>query len=161
MLEISFSLDLAQYQNEHWSENHYLQITPRKNSENLSFIIRVISVKRRGESVTVVCQVDVSKNRSLINEYFGLQSKWSIKLFMNITTQIREYSALAKCETLPLMNQILTPPRHMTRAVSHQQVKTYMKTLDVNQPQAEAISSAIGRESGFVLIQGPPGFIIF
>jgi senataxin len=56
-----------------------------------------------------------------------------------------------------LCRDILTPSASKRQAPSKLSVEKAMKTYAVNQPQAEAIVTGVEQQSGFVLIQGPPG----
>ncbi|KAG1457054.1 hypothetical protein G6F56_006696 [Rhizopus delemar] len=69
---------------------------------------------------------------------------------------MREYAALEALEHYELGSEILRPTS-TSITLNPSTVQQYCKNYGVNEPQAEAIASAIQKKNGFSLIQGPPG----
>lgn len=57
-------------------------------------------------------------------------------------------------EFYDLGQDIIQPKRSSLPKPSHEQIEQYRERYDVNEPQAEAIVSAIQKKKGFSLIQG-------
>ena len=80
-------------------------------------------------------------------------STWEVLRIFSLTTVHREYTAITQLPMLSLSQEILRPNfrkhRPEKRAVEDAMVK-----FQANQPQAEAIISAVHQKTGFVLIQG-------
>lgn len=67
---------------------------------------------------------------------------------------MREYSALEGLEYYDLGQDIIQPKLNSTPKPTREQVEQCRERYDVNEPQAEAIVSAIQKKRGFSLIQG-------
>jgi hypothetical protein len=67
---------------------------------------------------------------------------------------MREYTALEALEYYDLGKDIIQPKRSPVAKPSHASIEQYRERYDVNEPQAEAIVSAIQKRRGFSLIQG-------
>ncbi|KAL1923959.1 uncharacterized protein VTP21DRAFT_6994 [Calcarisporiella thermophila] len=104
----------------------------------------------------------------VVRSYFGLKdahfaailipgsSLNCIRLFSLVTVH-REYAALHGLAYYDLCECILNPTGSKRTFPKVEELEKYMRTFNVNQPQAEAIIGAIRQPSGFTLIQGPPG----
>lgn len=67
---------------------------------------------------------------------------------------MREYAALEALEYYDLSKDIIQPKRSPVAKPSQAAIEQYRARYDVNEPQAEAIVSAIQKKRGFSLIQG-------
>ncbi|KAJ2590427.1 DEAD-box type RNA helicase, partial [Coemansia sp. RSA 1722] len=88
------------------------------------------------------------------------RSTWEFVKLFSATPVHREYAALRSLPYLneKLVEEILHPRGHgVSQALSQTEVVKCMKVHALNQPQAEAVTTAIKRDHGFTLIQGPPG----
>ncbi|KAJ2816813.1 DEAD-box type RNA helicase, partial [Coemansia furcata] len=88
-----------------------------------------------------------------------LNSTWEFCKLYSLTPTHREYSALMSLPYLDesLVSEIMAPKLLNRKTIGRLEVTSYMKAHALNQPQAEAVVSAIKRDHGFSLIQGPPG----
>ncbi|KAJ2908318.1 DEAD-box type RNA helicase, partial [Coemansia aciculifera] len=88
-----------------------------------------------------------------------LHSTWEFCKLYSLTPTHREYSALMSLPYLgeSLVKEILQPKLLARKTIGRLEVASFMKAHALNQPQAEAVVSAIKRDHGFSLIQGPPG----
>ncbi|KAJ1770323.1 DEAD-box type RNA helicase [Coemansia sp. RSA 1813] len=114
---------------------------------------------RKGAEMVVRVYFHGSRIALMLNR-MTLNSCWEFfKLYSMIPIR-REYAALLSLEYLDenLVKEILCPRESLRRkALSRTEVQQVMKAHALNQPQAEAVASAIKLENGFTLIQGPPG----
>ncbi|KAJ1904377.1 DEAD-box type RNA helicase, partial [Coemansia sp. S17] len=111
-------------------------------------------------SATVVMRVYFQGPRlaTFLNKLV-LNSSWEFCKLYSLTPAHREYSALMSLPYLDesLVREILNPKLLARKTVGRLEVASFMKAHALNQPQAEAVVSAIKRDHGFSLIQGPPG----
>lgn len=75
-------------------------------------------------------------------------------IVFSLTTAMREYAALGGLEFYDLGKDIIQPSLNPTPKPTPAQIAQYRERYDVNEPQAEAIVSAIQKKKGFSLIQG-------
>lgn len=155
-LEVAFSIPYKEYENDPWSENMVLLISP-ENNPSMKFPALIKNVKKGWDLVTIHCSVNFNILGPNVSGSLYLKTSWTAKLLMNLTTEVREYSALGKFNCFRLLNHILKPPKDFFNKSESSQVGSYMSKLAVNKPQAIAIARASEQENGFVLIQGPPG----
>ena len=146
----------SDYQNELWGENTLLITYPVSNEKEV-IICLVKHIKRRQEGVIIVCHVNLIGRQNKFGNLLLPKSQWSFKLLMSLATDIREYEALSKFNTLALHRLILSPPNRRSTQSSSTRISQYIEKLGINEPQAVAICKAMDQETGFTLIQGPPG----
>ncbi|KAJ2065499.1 DEAD-box type RNA helicase [Coemansia sp. S146] len=125
-----------------------------------TFLAMVKSRVSGRESATVVMRVYFHGPRlaTFLNKLV-LNSSWEFCKLYSLTPTHREYSALISLPYLDenLVNEILRPKLLTRKTIGRLEVASFMKAHALNQPQAEAVVSAIKRDHGFSLIQGPPG----
>ncbi|KAI8324439.1 P-loop containing nucleoside triphosphate hydrolase protein, partial [Martensiomyces pterosporus] len=112
------------------------------------------------DSVQVVVRVFFQGARlALFLNKLVLKSMWEFFKLYSLTPMHREYAALRSLPYLneKLVEEVLAPRPIVHEALGRLEVQECMKTHALNQPQAEAVVSAIKRDHGFTLIQGPPG----
>ncbi|EKM51498.1 uncharacterized protein PHACADRAFT_199007 [Phanerochaete carnosa HHB-10118-sp] len=83
-------------------------------------------------------------------------SSWMISKITSLTTIHREYSSLMALPYYDLCPAILDANLLQSARANLDDVNQTMKAYNLNEPQANAILSAL-RTAGFSLIQGPPG----
>ncbi|KAJ2738716.1 hypothetical protein GGI20_006230, partial [Coemansia sp. BCRC 34301] len=112
------------------------------------------------ERATVIMRVHFHGPRlaTFLNKLV-LNSSWEFCKLYSLTPTHREYSALMSLPYLneSLVKEILQPKTLSRETLGRLEVSRFMKAHALNQPQAEAVVSAIKRDHGFSLIQGPPG----
>ncbi|KAJ2734626.1 DEAD-box type RNA helicase [Coemansia sp. BCRC 34962] len=112
------------------------------------------------ENATVVMRVYFQGPRlAMFLNKLVLNSSWEFCKLYSLTPTHREYSALMSLPYLNenLVKEILWPKLLARKTIERREVAKFMKAHALNQPQAEAVVSAIKRDHGFSLIQGPPG----
>ncbi|KAG0762590.1 hypothetical protein G6F16_005643 [Rhizopus arrhizus] len=122
-----------------------------------AFLGKVASInqtKNMGE-VTIRCYF--TPNRIGVLNSISPKTSWSILRIMSLTTAMREYAALEALEHYELGPEILNPAPTAIAKPGALIIQQYCKNYNVNEPQAEAIATAIQKRKGFSLIQGPPG----
>ena len=146
----------SDYQNDTLGDNMLLIIAPMQNEkESLSTLVK--QVKRRQEDVRIICHVNLQGRQNRFGNLMSMKSQWSAKSLTSLATDIREYDALSKLNSLALFRLILNPPNWKSDRIQQLRVAQYVGKLGVNEPQAVAICKALDQEHGFSLIQGPPG----
>ncbi|KAJ2440651.1 DEAD-box type RNA helicase, partial [Coemansia sp. RSA 2424] len=125
-----------------------------------TFLAMVKSRAFGREHATVVMRVYFQGSRlaTFLNKLV-FNSTWEFCKLYSLTPTHREYSALMSLPYLDetLVKEILHPKLLARKTLGRLEVASFMKAHALNQPQAEAVVSAIKRDHGFSLIQGPPG----
>ncbi|KAJ3343210.1 DEAD-box type RNA helicase, partial [Kappamyces sp. JEL0680] len=155
--QADFIMSYTDLKADSWNENSLLYMTPTSKDESIVVLVR--EVKRRKLDSVLVCEFNTKQERASLSTSFRLQSPWTAKLLMSLTTQFREFVALSKLNALALFSSILRPVQQNLAPTSNTKVDQLMRSLNVNEPQAMAIARASEQDSGFVLIQGPPGLM--
>ncbi|KAG1414926.1 hypothetical protein G6F58_006718 [Rhizopus delemar] len=131
-----------------------MSVKPWKGRAFLGKINSINQTKNMGE---VSVRAYFGPDRISILNSLSPKTVWSMLRIMSLTTAMREYAALEGLEHYDLGPEILSPTPTTMKKPSTSVIQQYCTNYNVNEPQAEAIASAIQKKKGFSLIQGPPG----
>lgn len=152
--ELQFLAKNQDFRDIGWGDNTILSAT--SVGSNKPVLLRISSVVVKSSEVRFKCQADFSKGNTY-GQICILNSKWKLFELFSLTTTVREYQTLVCLEDLPLVDDVLVPKSYASTPIQETVIKRYIETLGINRPQALAIFAAVSQESGFVLIEGPPG----
>jgi AAA domain/SEN1 N terminal len=150
--QISLLMSWENHKSENWGENSVLILNSKDEKFNVVALVR--KVRNIKSDIVLDCEINIIPAEKY---NFAKNSEWTGRYLLSMTTQIREYQALSRLNSIALYQTIINPPRLGAIPFDSLSLDQLMKNLTVNEPQAIAISRALKQKTGFVLIQGPPG----
>jgi superfamily I DNA and/or RNA helicase len=150
-----------------WTE-HLIVLLKNVDDMEKSVLARIKATKNKRNEAEVCLETRLSGTKiHLVNEFrltktnYRKDTKWEVVELFSLVTAVREYQSLVSLTTIPLGRDVLKPSfmQHSNAyaMMDNIAVEKLRNSLGLNRPQAEAVYKATSQESGFALIEGPPG----
>ncbi|TIA90934.1 hypothetical protein E3P99_01297 [Wallemia hederae] len=126
-----------------------------KEQPNQDLIAKVQSFRRKGQDLIVTVWLPVMRSSAFQEKHL-----WKMQKFYSLSTLYREFGALKGLQYYgSILGKVLNPEIKDKQVLDSATVKQTMKSLEVNESQANAVLSALctPADGAFSLIQGPPG----
>ena len=117
---------------------------------------------RSSDVITVIVRVNIEMRQNIVT-ILRVGTHWTALKLNSLSTINREYQALHGLPFYNLRKTILNSAKvkKPDRQLSKTQVPAFEKVFRLNQPQAAAVATVLKQKEGFILIQGPPGTVIY